>query len=263
MKILFFGDIVGRLGREAIKKHLPDIKKKFRPDFILANAENLAHGSGISEKTIREMQTAGIDFFTAGNHILDNKNGLAYLKKNNAPIVVPANLDADCPGQIYQIITIKRTKILIINLLGQVFINKKTNSPFKTADLILAATKKEKPNIILVDIHAEATSEKQALWYYLDGRVSAVLGTHTHVATANPRISKKGTTLVEDIGMVGAQDAVLGDKKENVLERFLTGQKVPLEPAEKGPVIINGVLLDINNQTGRVSCITRVDQAIK
>jgi len=263
MKILFFGDIVGRLGREAIKKHLPDIQKKLRPDFILANAENLAHGSGISEKTIREMQAAGIDFFTSGNHILDNQNGLDYLKKTDVPIIIPANLDMKCPGKIYQIITINGTKILIMNLLGQVFINKKTTSPFKTADLILAAAKKEKPNIILVDIHAEATSEKQALWYYLDGRVSAVFGTHTHVATANPRISKKGTALVEDIGMVGAQDAVLGDKKENVLERFLTGQKVALEPAEKGPIIINGVLLDISNRTGRVTSIIRVDQVIK
>lgn len=261
MKILFFGDIVGKYGRLALAQELPNLKKKYSPDVILANAENLAHGSGLTEKTILEMRHIGIDFFTTGNHIFNNEKGLQYLKTKDAPVLIPANLQKNCPGKIYQIFNIKKTKILLINLLGQIFIKEKTTSPFLTADLIIKETKKEKPNIIIIDFHAEATSEKQALWYYLDGRVSAIVGTHTHVGTINPRISKNGTALAEDIGMVGAENAVLGDKKENILKRFLTKEKYPLEPEEKGPKIINAILLTINNN-GLTKKIERIDQII-
>lgn len=261
MKILFFGDIVGKAGRIALAKKLPKLKKELKPNLVIANAENIAHGTGITEKTILEMRAAGIDYFTTGNHILDNKQGVEYLKKNtNAPVIIPANLEAACPGNLWKIVKIKNTKVLIINLLGQVFVKEKSSSPFFMADAILKETKKYKPKIIILDIHAEATSEKQALWYYLDGKISAIVGTHTHVATANPRISQKGTALVEDIGMVGSSAGILGDNIENVIKRFLTDKKFPLHPQETGPVIINAVLIDIDEKTGKASKIKRIDQ---
>ncbi|MFH0818480.1 MAG: TIGR00282 family metallophosphoesterase [Patescibacteria group bacterium] len=257
MKILFFGDIVGKIGRQAISYHLPDLIKLHEPDLVLANGENLAHGMGLTEKTILEMQTAGINFFSTGNHVYDNTQGKEYLNKTEAPVLKPANLDG--PGNGYAIIKQAEHNILFINLLGKVFIDKNQSCPFKTFDIILQATAEVKPKIIIVDFHAEATSEKQTFWYYVNGRASAVLGTHTHVATANPRLSSLGTALVEDVGMVGGSDTVLGDKKESIINRFLTGIKTALEPTEQGPVMINAVLLNIDDSTGKTTNIKRID----
>lgn len=259
MKILFFGDIVGRIGRQALAKKLPELKKKHEPDLVMANAENLAHGVGITEKTITEMLDAGINFFTTGNHIWDNEQGLKYLENENIPVIRPANFLEEISGSGFGIVEINNYKILIINVAGQVFLKEEAASPFETVDEILRENASEKPNIVLVDLHAEATSEKQALWYYLDGRISVLLGTHTHVPTANPRISKKGTGLVEDVGMVGGSDSVIGANKDIILNRFLNNYTTSLEPPETGPVIINSVLLDIDPETGQTKKIERID----
>jgi len=258
MKVLFIGDIVGRIGRDILKQKLPEIKLQEQPDLILANAENLAHGNGISEKTIKEMVDIGIEFFTSGNHVWDNKQGVEYMQRKDAVVIRPANYPKSNPGVGYKIIEAGTRKVLIINLLGQVFMKECLSSPFTTADEILKECNQETP-IIIVDIHAEATSEKQALWHYLDGRVSAVIGTHTHVATANPRISQKGTALVEDIGFVGGLDSVIGADKNIILTRFLTQISVPFNPVETGPTAINSVLLDIDANTGKTMFIKRID----
>jgi metallophosphoesterase (TIGR00282 family) len=258
MKILFFGDIVGRIGRDTLKKKMPDLKLEHQPDLILANAENLAHGNGVSEKTIKEMSDIGIDFFTSGNHVWDNKQGIEYLQRKDALVIRPANYPAGNPGIGYKILEAGTRKVLLINLLGQVFMKECLPSPFETADNILKECGDETP-IIIVDIHAEATSEKQAIWHYLDGRVSAVLGTHTHVPTAYPRISEKGTALVEDIGFVGGLDSVLGADKKIILNRFLTQMPEAFSPVEAGPVAINAVLLDIDINTGKTTSIKRID----
>lgn len=258
MKILFIGDIVGRIGRDVLKQKLPEIKMQYQPDLILANAENLAHGNGISEKTIKEMIDIGIEFFTTGNHVWDNKQGVEYLQRKDAVVIRPANYPKTNPGVGYKIIESGTRKVLIINLLGQVFMKESLSSPFTVADDVLKECGRE-TKIIIIDLHAEATSEKQGLWHYLDGRVSAVLGTHTHVPTANPRISLKGTALVEDVGFVGGLDSVLGADKHIILERFLTQMSVPFNPVETGPTAINSVLLDIDANTGRTTSIKRID----
>lgn len=258
MKILFIGDIVGRIGRDALKRKLPDLKIKHQPDLILANAENLAHGNGLSEKTIKEMADIGIDFFTSGNHVWDNKQGVEYLQRKDAIVIRPENYPKSNPGVGYKILEIGTRKVLIINLLGQVFMKESLPSPFTAADDVLKECGQETP-IIIVDIHAEATSEKQALWHYLDGRVSAVIGTHTHVPTANPRISEKGTALVEDVGFVGGLDSVLGADKNTIMQRFLTQISVSFNPVEAGPTAINSVLLDIDANTGKTLSIKRID----
>jgi len=262
MKILFFGDIVGKIGRSAIKKKINEIKKTYKPDLILANGENLAHGTGFTKKTVLEMQQAGIDCLTMGNHVWDNKQGVKDLKTTNMPIILPANMEQEAPGKIWQTFKIKKLKIAVFNLLGEVFINKETTSLFKTADAVLEELNKEEPDVIIVDLHAETTSEKQALWYYLDGRVNAVVGTHTHVATANPRVSKKGTALVEDVGFVGAEDAVLGARKENILRRFLNNEKLSIDPPEKGKAIINAVLITVDDKPKKTKTIKRIDLSV-
>lgn len=262
MKILFFGDIVGKIGREALKKKLPELKEKHKPDLVLANGENLAHGSGFTKKTVLEMQGAGIDCFTMGNHVWDNKQGMKDLKTGILPIILPANMEQEAPGEIWHIFKSQKLKVAVFNLLGEVFIDKKTVSLFKTADAVLEELNKEAPDAIIVDLHAEVTSEKQALWYYLDGRVSAIVGTHTHVGTINPRVSKKGTALVEDVGFVGAEDSILGAKKENILGRFLKKEKKSFEPPEKGLVTINAVLITIDDKTKKTKSIKRIDLSV-
>jgi len=267
MRILFFGDVFGRIGRSGLIKVLPKLKKRFQPDLIIANVDNLAHGKGATIKTLRQMLDAGVDCFTSGDHFWSKKEGLKKIVEAKIPIVRPANFFSRLAGARYLIFKHKNKKILLLNLMGRTFSKHQDEkgksrlaNPFIAADKIL----KQFPSIKikLVDFHAEATSEKVSLGYYLDGRVSAVLGTHTHIPTADEKILDQGTAYITDLGMVGPKDSVIGVKKEIILDRFLhnvfTGS-INMQIPENGPVVINGVYLDIDDKTGRAKKIKRIN----
>ncbi len=260
MKIIFIGDIVGRPGRETVKKVLPKLKEEHQPDLVLANGENLTHGRGMSEESIKEMQQAGIDFFTSGNHIFDNRTVVEKLNDKSFPVIRPANFPPGNPGRGYHIYeTAKMQKILILNLHGRVFIKENYDCPFRKADEIIQETKGDQPTAIIVDMHAEATSEKIALAHYLSDRVSAVVGTHTHVPTADAQILNNRTAYITDIGMVGASDSIIGAKKEDIIEGFLTQMPFKYDIAE-GPTTFNAVLIEINDTDGKAENITPIIQ---
>lgn len=260
MKILFIGDIFGRPGREIVKKVLPGVLPEHSPDLVLANVENLTHGNGFSVKNIEEMRACGIDAFTSGNHAWDNKDGVSALNDPDFPVIRPANFaDAALPGRGYMICEAGNgLRVLVINLLGEIFMKMAVKSPFMGVDEILDEFKDENFAGIFVDFHTETTSEKYALGYYLDGRVSALIGTHTHVATCDARILPSGTAFMSDVGMTGPYDSVIGVQKELVIERFLTGEKVPLEPENKGQMIFNAVLVQLDPVSKKALNITHV-----
>ena len=261
MKILFFGDIVGKIGRQAMAKTLPDMVQEFDPDFVLANGENLAHGLGFTEKTVLEMLDIGIDFMTSGNHVYDKEPGIEYLKKPDAKILRPANFPQHDPGRGHILFEKGSKRLLIICLVGQVFLDVQPNDPFAEMNKIMEGYHKDDYDAVFVDFHAEATSEKQALGYYLDGRASAVIGTHTHVATADAYILPQGTGFCCDAGFVGAEDSILGGDKEPIIRRFLTQMPLHFEPPEKGRVMINSVLIETDPKTKKAIHIKRIDRA--
>ncbi|MBU0671160.1 MAG: TIGR00282 family metallophosphoesterase [Patescibacteria group bacterium] len=263
MKILFFGDVVGKIGRKALAKVLPDIIKEHEPDFVLGNGENLAHGIGFTEDTVLELLDLGFNFLTSGNHVFDKEPGIEYLKKPDAKILRPANFPSHDPGKGHVLLEVGTKRLLIINLLGQVFIEKDANCPFRELDTILEGYHEDDYDGMLIDFHAEATSEKEAMGFYADGRASAVLGTHTHVGTCDEWILPMGTAYCSDVGMVGARESILGGEKEPILKRFLT--KIPLhfEPPESGRVTINAVLIETDPQTKLAVHIKRIDQLVE
>ncbi len=265
LKILFFGDIVGKIGRTGLIKVLPQLKKKLKPDLVLANVENLAHGTGVTKKTLKEIKIAGVDFFTSGNHIWSKKEIFEIFNDQELKQILlrPANYPSGLPGQGEKIIRVGKNSILVINLLGRVFLDVETDCPFHKVDEILKRSSFQKINAIIVDFHAEATSEKNALGYYLDGKVSAVLGTHTHIGTIDAKILPCGTGYVTDIGMVGAKDSIIGVDKENVIKTFLTQIPYNFKIPEKGEVIINSVYLEIDPKTKKTIKIKRIDLETK
>ena len=248
MKILFFGDIVGKPGRYAIKKILPKWKKKYQPDLIIANGENMAHGRGMTERCLKEILDAGIDFVTSGDHILNQEKTDDLLTNKEIPLIRPANMSLNTPGDGYKIIQVRTKKILIINLIGQSFMKEEYNNPFVEIDKILE-NEKEEADIIIIDWHAETTAEKVCMGWHLDGRVTALLGTHTHIPTADTRILPKGTAYVSDIGMVGLQNSSLGANKDIAVKRFLTGRHISLTIPKEGHVEINAILFETNKTT--------------
>src|SRR3989344_1779120 len=263
MKILFFGDIVGKIGRTAIRQVIADLKKEVEPDLIMANVENLAHGTGVTEKTLQELLDLGFGFFTSGNHIFDKPEAEVLLSRKDFPLIRPANYPLQTPGDGYKIISVGSRSLLIVNLIGRVFIKENFDCPFRKIDEILAAVDTKKLAGIIVDFHAEATSEKIAMGHYLAGRVSAVLGTHTPVATADARILPPGTAYLTDIGMVGAMDSVIGVDKGPVLKMFLSQMPASFQIPEEGEVIINAVVLTIDPQNQKVLDLTRLDRVVK
>ena len=249
-KVLMFGDVVGKIGRRALVETVPKWRKKYSPDLVIANAENIAHGKGITEKTLREIHDAGVDFFTNGNHAFKNKAGIQVFDSPEFRdiIVRPANYPTKVPGKGAKLIEVGTKKVLIVNLNGQVGFRESFNSPFLEIDKIIHKHAAEKP-MIIVDFHAETTSEKVAFGLYVDGRVSAVLGTHTHVPTADAKTLPKGTGYISDIGMVGEQNSVLCVKQEIILNNFLTQMPQMHEIAESGPCDMSAVYLEINSRT--------------
>ncbi len=263
MKILFFGDIIGKIGRKAIKKNLPELKKEFKPDLIIANVENLAHGIGVTKKTLQELTESGIDFFTSGNHIFKKPEAKIILNEKNSNLIRPANYPDNHPGNGAKIFEIGSKSVLIINLIGRVFMKDQVGCPFKKIDQILERFDLTKISAIIIDFHAEATSEKQALGWYVNGRVSALFGTHTHVPTADSKILNNGTAFITDVGMVGAFESVIGDKIEPIVKSFLTETNPKIEIPKEGLVQINAVLAEIDGKTKKAVNLKRVDKIIK
>lgn len=261
LRILFFGDIVGQPARQAIKKILPQWKKKYKPDLVLANAENLAHGAGITEKSLNEILKAGVDILTSGNHVFDKKEGMNLLNRKDTPLLRPANWPPIPYGQGYKVVESSVRKILVINLNGRLFFKEALDCPFRKADEILAEFEDEDFGAIIVDFHAEATSEKAALGHYLDGRVSAVLGTHTHIQTADEKILPKGTAYISDIGMVGSADSVISFEKQFAIKGWLTQIFKGVELA-KGPVEVDAVLVDIDSKAKLAKNIRRIQEIV-
>ena len=261
MKILILGEIIGRPGRQVVSKILPGLRKKYKPDLIIANGEHLAGGRGVSARKISEMQTIGIDFFTSGNHIWGRKEFIDELEDNKIAVLRPANYPSSVPGKGYQILEVKKQKILLINLIGRVYFPIHFDSPFEIVDKII---KKQGKNakIIIVDFHAEATSEKVALGKYLDGRVSVLFGTHTHVATSDHQILPKGEVYVTDIGMIGPSDSVLGADYQEIINHFLTQMPWRYRLAS-GPCIFNALVVDIDNKTGQAKKIEKIEKIVK
>ena len=262
LKILFIGDINGRIGRKAVIKLLPQIKKEERVDFVIANSENSAHGSGITESIIKELQEAGVDYMTMGDHAFKNVKNLDVYEKY--PILRPANFSQDVPGEGCKIIEVNNKKILLINLIGRVFMKMDYDCPFRKINEILAKYPLPKKSLsaIIVDIHAEATSEKVSLGHYLNGKVSAVLGTHTHIMTADEKVTKEGTAYITDVGMVGAANECIGVDKENIIKTYFTQISYPHVIPEKGKAIFSSVLLEINNKNAKTKKIKPITKYI-
>lgn len=248
MKILFIGDIVGRSGREAVLAELENLKYKEDIDFCIANGENASGGLGMSRRAYEELKSAGIDYFTMGNHTF-SKPDAGHLLSEGENICRPANYTDFCPGEGYAIVTdSKGRKIAIMNLMGTVYNDIVLTNPFLAADELIEKIKNV-TNIIILDFHAEATSEKIAMGQYLDSRVSAVVGTHTHVQTADAMILPGKTAYITDVGMTGPQASVLGMKSEIAIKRFLTGEKVRYEQS-RNKAVIHAVIIEIDDETG-------------
>lgn len=248
-RILFIGDISGRYGRRFLNKALPTIKIKYNPGLVIANGENSAGGLGITSKTAREIFEAGVDVITTGNHVWDKKEALELLKEDHH-IIRPINYPESAPGKGYYIFTSRdnhQTEVMIVNLQGRVFMEPVVDNPFLS---IYGFLNQVQQKIIFIDFHAEATAEKQALGFYLDGRVSAVLGTHTHVQTTDLRILEKGTAYQSDVGMTGSLDSIIGMKREPVIRKFLTGINQKFEVAKKN-IIMDMAVLDIDKASGK------------
>jgi len=263
LNILFIGDISGKIGRKTIAEIVPKLKKDLKLDLVIANAENAAHGSGVTEDSLKELMEAGIDYFTSGDHAFDRIKQ-AEACYGNLPIVRPANFPPDVPGKGFAVISTKKGDILLINLIGRAFMQADFDCPFRKFEEILISPDLagKKLSAIIIDIHAEATAEKITLAHYVDGRASAVLGTHTHVATADERITAKGTACITDVGMVGAADECIGVQKDNIIKTSLTQIKYPHILPENGRAIFNSVILKINEKTGEVKSIKRIEKFI-
>ena len=255
MRVLMIGDIIGKPGRRAVCSQVPELRREYAIDLVIANGENTAGGFGITLETAYELLDNGVDLLTSGNHIWDQKEIIPHLDEG-LPLIRPANYP-DAPGRGYLL----HGDVMVINIIGRVFMPP-LDCPFRTVNRLLQEVKaSDGPNVIIVDFHAEATSEKQAMGWYLDGQVSAVLGTHTHVGTVDARVLPKGTAYITDVGMTGPINSVIGSETSTVLERFLTALPQRLTVAS-GPVTMNSVLVDIDPATGKASSIQRLDRVV-
>lgn len=253
MNILAIGDVVGKAGCDFLREHLQALKKINQIDFVIANGENSAEGNGITPASAEHLFTSGVDVITTGNHVFRRREVFNYLEENSR-IIRPANYPEGAPGNGVCVVDTGKISICVVNLIGTVFIDNFDN-PFKAIDHILAGI--DGNPIIIVDFHAEATSEKRALAFYLDGRVSAIFGTHTHVQTADEEIFPGGTGYLTDVGMTGPSRSVLGVDSKNVIKRFLTKMPVRFSNAE-GPCLLSGVIFDIDYKTRRTNFMKRL-----
>lgn len=254
MRILFIGDIVGKVGRNAIAEYLPKIKQSYRPTVSIVNAENAAHGKGLTEKLYKQLLRDGVDFMTMGNHTYGQREIYDFIDDANR-MVRPANFPSEAPGVGMRFIQINDIKLAIINLQGRSFMQD-IDDPFKKADQLIEEAKKE-TNFIFVDFHAETTSEKNAVGWYLDGRVSAVVGTHTHIQTSDERVLPNGTGYITDVGMTGYYDGILGINRDEVIERFITSLPQRHVVPDDGRSVLSGVIIDLDKD-GKTKQIERI-----
>ena len=257
LRILFVADVVGRPGRDAVRALVPQLRQELDPHVVVINGENAAAGFGVTAKICRELFDNGADVITLGNHVFDQREFVGELPALER-VVRPANLPPGAPGIGSWRLAVGETPVLVLCVMGRLYMTD-IDDPFRAADAALAANPDVK--VVLVDMHAEATSEKQAMGWYLDGRVSAVVGTHTHVPTADTRVLTQGTAYCTDVGMVGPRDGVIGMDKENILKRFLTAVPHRFEVAS-GPVTFNSVLITIDSLTGHATTIQRIDREL-
>lgn len=260
MRILFIADIFGSTGLDVVRSVMPGLLKRYRPDFSIVNCENAAGGFGFTPPNAKKLFDTGFDVLTGGNHTWDRKDAIPLLREDPR-ILRPANFPDGTPGRGWGVFPAKNgLKVGVINLMGRVYMD--TNDcPFRAADRLLPEILK-KTSVVLLDMHAEATSEKVAMGWHLDGKVSAVIGTHTHVQTADEKILPGGTAYITDAGMTGPHDSVIGVKKELILQKFLTSDPVRFEASKDGPCV-NGVVIDLDAGTGRSERIERIRESVE
>ena len=258
MNILMIGDVVAKPGRVAVLERIQDLREQYQIDLAIMNAENLAGGFSVTPSLCEQLFNSGIDVMTSGNHIFDKKEAIPYIAKQPR-LIRPANYPPNTPGSGMWSGVIKNQAVAVINLMGRVFMPP-SDDPFRAADQLLKSLPAE-TKVRIVDMHAEATSEKVAMGWYLDGRVSAVVGTHTHVQTADERLLPQGTAYLTDLGMTGPYESVIGAVKEPIIERFLTQIPVRKEVAQ-GDVRLCGAIITVDDRSGRALSITRLQQKI-
>lgn len=256
IRILVLGDVVGLPGRAMVARHLNELKKKYEIDGVIVNGENSAAGKGITSKIMRFFKETGVNIVTTGNHIWQKKDIYAYLNQNT-DLIRPANFPNGCPGAGITTFICGGVTVGVINIQGRVFMRELLACPFRTIESLLIYLK-TKAKVIIVDMHAETTSEKMAMGYFLDGQVSLVVGTHTHVQTADERILPNGTGFITDLGMAGSYNSVIGVKKEAIVQQFIQQMPTKYEVEFKGPFIMTGVWAEIDVQTGKTLHIERV-----
>ncbi len=255
MKVLFIGDVVGKPGRQAVKSLLPNLKNLYKIDLVIANGENAAAGFGINEKTANDLFAAGVNVITTGNHVWDKKEAMPYIFKESR-ILRPLNYPIGTPGQGSIICTLESgLKVAVLCVSGRVFMNL-LECPFRTAKATVEEISTE-TNLIFIDFHAEATSEKTAFGYYLDGMVTAVVGTHTHVQTADEKILPHGTAYITDVGMTGPEDSIIGIDKGQIIQRFLDHMPRKYE-VPTGRTMLNAIVIEANEKTGRAKAVQRI-----
>jgi 2',3'-cyclic-nucleotide 2'-phosphodiesterase len=255
VRILFVGDVVGAPGRRILKARLRGLKRDVGAGLTIVNGENAAGGAGLTTATAEEIFAAGAEIITTGNHVWDKRDALGLLERERR-VLRPANYPEGSPGSGVLVVEASGARIGVVNLMGRVFMPL-VDDPFRAADRIVDALRTT-AQAVIVDFHAEATSEKSAFAWHLDGRVGAVLGTHTHVATADARVLPGGTAFITDVGMTGAFDSVIGVKKEQAIERFRTGRSIPYETAD-GDVRLAAVIVDLDPHAGRATAIERLE----
>lgn len=257
MRILFIGDVVGKVGQKMIRDYLPRLRQVYKPQIVIVNGENAADGRGITEKIYKEFLSLGVDCVTTGNHVWDNRDIYNFIDTAEH-IIRPANYhnNGRIPGSGMSFVRINDDKLAVINLFGRTFIGD-YDDPFRVGDELIKEAKKETDHIF-IDIHAEVTSEKQALGWYFDGKVTAVVGTHTHIQTNDARILTNGTAYLTDAGMTGFYNGVLGMKKESILEKFQTQMPARFMTPDEGQGQLNGCLIDTNPKTGLATRIQTI-----
>lgn len=259
MKFIVIGDIFGRVGRDAVATYLPEWRNTWRPDFVIANADNASHGLGANPGTVKELYDLGIDLLTGGDHVWDSKEMLPHLDRSPW-LLRPLNYPVGTPGKGFHILeTADKRKLLVAHALGRVFIDRPTENPFLAMDKLLSGyTLGGNINAILVDFHAEATSEKVAMGHYLDGRVSAVVGSHTHVPTSDARLLSGGTACISDMGMSGDYDSVIGMEKHGPMNYFKTGLRLNRYKPADGVGTLCGVFVETDDNTGQAMQIKQL-----
>jgi len=260
MRFVFLGDVVGEPGREAVKAAVPRLEERYSPDFFVVNGENSAGGNGLTPKLAYELMRSKVDVITLGDHVWDQRDIIPFFKEEPR-VIRPMNFPASCPGKGYIVVQGNGMKLGVINALGQTFMGPVVDNPFLVLNEMIEKIRQETP-MILLDFHAEATSEKIAMGRFLDGKVSCVVGTHTHVQTADDAILPAGTAYLTDAGFCGAHDSVIGREVDAIIERNLTSMPVRMKLA-RGGVQADGILVEVDEATGKATRIERIQEKVE